>query len=147
VPFFNTPDPLCKNDVRASNLLFATLLLEIGEHLFWVIMRLLYLPGEHDPLWPGSGIWLLLVTLLKTAFYLAIRRGMLRAKVVVLVVCAYLAYTGTHLHNGYFANIYLDDPWGYSLLVLLKNLLLAAALVLMFKKPPAITPSAAARTS
>lgn len=135
MPVFHATDPLRKNDVLASNLLFATLLIELGERLFWVALAHFYLPGEHDPLWPDSSISLLLITLLKAAFYLAIRRGMFRAKVVVLVVCAYLAYTGTHLSSGYYAWVYVDDFWGYSLLVLLKDLLTLAALVLMFKKP------------
>ena len=55
----------------------------------------------------GSGISLLLLTLLKASFYLAIRRGMLRAKVVVLVVCAYIAYADTHPHHGYFVGVYV----------------------------------------
>jgi uncharacterized membrane protein len=147
VPLFRATDPLRKNDVLASNLLFAILLLELCEHLFWVVIRYLYVSSEHNPLWPGSGIWLLVVTLLKAAFYLAIRRGMLRAKVVMLVVCAYLTYAGTHFHHGYFAGIYFNDPWGYSLFVLLKTLMTLAALVLMFKKPHIVAPSTSARSS
>lgn len=145
MPLFRVTDPLRKNDVLAANLLFATLLLELCEQLFWVVLRALYFPSASDPLWPGSGVGLLLVTLLKAAVYLAIRQGMLRAKVVALVVCAYLAYTGTHFHEGYFAGIYFNDLWGYPLLVLLRNLLTLAALVLMFKKPQVAAPSASAR--
>jgi hypothetical protein len=147
MPLFRVTDPLRKNDVLASNLLFATLLLELGEQLFWGVMRAVYIPDAPDPLWPGPGVWLLLATLLKAAFYLAIRRGMLRAKAVVLVVCAYLAYTGTHFHEGYFAGIYFNDPWGYPLFVLLLDLLTLTALVLMFKKPQVVAPSASARAS
>ncbi|MDO7887938.1 hypothetical protein [Hymenobacter cheonanensis] len=141
MPLARPTDPLRKNDVLASNLLFVTLALWLGEQLVNVGLRYWLLPSEPTPLWPGAGIWLLLATLLKAAFYLAIRRGMFRAKVVVLLVCAYLAYADTHPHHGYFAGVYLADFWGYSLLVLFKNLLVLAALVLMFRKPPVVASS------
>jgi hypothetical protein len=134
-------DPLRKDDVLASNLLFATLLLWLGEQLVNVGLRVWFFPSEPDPLWPGSAIWLLAVLLLKAPFYLAIRHGMFRAKVVVLVVCAYIAYSGTHPHYGYFAGINVGNFWGWPLLVVLKNLLTLAALVLMFKKPQVVAPS------
>jgi hypothetical protein len=140
VPLFRSTDSLRKNDVLASNRLFTSLLNELGKWLFWIVLAHFYLPGEHDPLWPGPGISLLLIGLLKAAFYLAIRGGMFRAKAVVLLVCAYLAYTGTHHSIGYYAWVYLGDFWGYPLLVLLKDLLTLAALVLMFKMPP-VAPS------
>lgn len=68
---------------------------------------------------------------------------MFRAKVVVLLVCAYIAYADTHPRHGYFAGVYVDDFWGWPLLVLLKDLLTLAALVLMFKKPR-VAPSSTA---
>ncbi|MGI4759856.1 MAG: hypothetical protein ACRYF0_04065 [Janthinobacterium lividum] len=142
MPLLHATDPLRKNDVLASNLLFATLALSVAEQLFWAAYyywdQVVYV--EPDTFGRNRVIWLLLETLLKAAFYLAIRRGMFRAKVVVLLVCAYLAYADTHLHHGYFAGVYVNDFWGYSLLVLLKDLLTLAALVLMFKKPrPALS--------
>ena len=143
MPLLHSTVPLRKNDVLASNLLFATLLIMLGERLFWVALAHFYLPDESAPLWPGSGISLLLLTLLKASFYLAIRRGMLRAKVVVLVVCAYIAYADTHPHHGYFVGVYVDDFWGGPLLVQLQDLLTLAALVLMFKKPR-VAPSSTA---
>jgi hypothetical protein len=145
VSLLRATDPLRTYDVLAANLLFATLLLWLGEQLLNVGLRLWFFRAEADPLWPGGIIWLLAVLLLKASFYLAIRRGMLRAKVVVLVVCAYLAYADTHPASGYYAGVYVADFWGHPLLVLLKNLLTLAALVLMFKKPQVVTPSASAR--
>jgi hypothetical protein len=100
-----------------------------------VVIAHLYLSHKPDPLWPGSGISLLLLTLLKIALFYAIRRGMFRAKMVVALACAYLAYSGTHLRHGYLAGVALCSLGGWSLLVLLKNLLTLAALILMFTKP------------
>jgi hypothetical protein len=135
VPLFRSTDPLRKNDILASNLLFATLLLELGERLFLLALAFFYMHAEADALWARSEGWLLLAMLLKAAFYLAIRRGMFRAKAVVLLVCAYQAYTSTIFQYGYIVGVNFHDLWGYSLLVLLKDLLTLAALVLMFKKP------------
>jgi hypothetical protein len=137
VPLLHATDPLRKNDVLASNLLFITLAISIAEQLFLAAYyywdQVVYVQLE------GFGrnwvIWQLLYTLLQAAFYVAIRRGMFRAKVVVLLVCVYLAYAGTHLRHGFLAGIYLGDFWPYSLPLLLRNLLTLAALVLMFKKP------------
>ncbi len=143
MPLLRSTDPLRKNDVLASNLLFATLALSVAEQLFWAAYyywdQVAYV--QLDGFGRNWIIWQALHTLVLAAFYLAIRRGMFRAKVVVLLACAYLAYTDTHPYHGYFVGVYLGDPWGYSLLVLLKDLLTLAALVLMFKKPQATAPS------
>ncbi|MDJ0364747.1 hypothetical protein QMK33_06255 [Hymenobacter sp. H14-R3] len=75
--------------------------------------------------------------LLQASFYWAICRGVFRAKIVVLLACAYLAYAGTHWLHRYVAGVNLRVLWGCSLRVLLKDLLMLAALVLMFRKPRA----------
>jgi hypothetical protein len=137
VPLLRSTDPLRKNDVLASNLLFTTLALSVAEQLFlaayyyWDQVAYVQLDGFGRNWAVGQ----LLYALLQAAFYLAIRRGMFRAKVVVLLVCLYLAYTGTHLRHGFLAGIHFGDFYPYSLPLLLRNLLTLAALVLMFTKP------------
>jgi hypothetical protein len=126
---------LNRNDMLASNLLFVTLCLMLAERAFWGLVEYLYLPAEHNE-WQKSATKTLLVEVaFKFAFYYAIRRGMLRAKVVVLAVCIYLAYTDTHWQIGFVAGVNFADLWGYPLVVLAKDLITLAALVLMFRKP------------
>lgn len=140
MPLLYATDPLRKNDVLASNLLFANLALSVAEQFFlaayyyWDQVAYVQLQGFGR----NWVIWQMLSTLLQIAFYLAIRRGMFRAKAVVLLVCAYLAYTGTHLRHGFIAGIHFPNFWDHSLLVLLKDLLVLAALALMFRKPRAV---------
>lgn len=71
----------------------------------------------------------------KAGFYYAIRRGIRWAKVVVAVACLGLACTNTIWREGYVAGMNFTALPLYSLLVLLKNLLVLAALVLLLKKP------------
>jgi hypothetical protein len=140
VPLLRSTDPLRKNDVLASNLLFITLAISVAEQLFWLafaywdqVAYVIYvMPGTSSS---SRVVWQLLPALLQAAFYYAIRRGMFRAKVVVLLVCIYLAYKHIYPYRGYFTVVHIADLWGYPVLVLLKDLLTLAALVLMFKKP------------
>ena len=139
MPLLHATDPLRKNDVLASNLLFATLAISVAEQLFLAAYyywdQVVYVQLE------GFGrnwlIWEVLYTLLQIALYLAIRRGIFRAKMVVLLVCVYLAYVSTHLRHGFVAGVRFPDFWDHSLLALLKDVLTLAALVLMFRKPRA----------
>jgi hypothetical protein len=130
-------NPLRKNDVLAANLLFATLAISLGEQVFWWVLREGYYDRDYLPSsWPWYQWYLgpLLLGLLQASFYWAIRRGMFRAKVVVALACAYLAYAGTHWPRRYVAGVDFQHLWGYALLVLLQDLLTLAALVLMFRK-------------
>jgi FtsH-binding integral membrane protein len=143
VPLLHSSDPLRKNDVLASNLLFAALAIFLGEQLLWAYLAHWYLETSPLPN-PFGKTWFvtpLVLALLAGAFFYAIRRGMFRAKMVVALVFAYLAYTGTHVQYGYVAGVAFYDLLGYPLLVLLKDLLAPAALVLMFKKPRMVAPS------
>ena len=54
-------------------------------------------------------------------------------------VCLFVACSNTILAQGYVAGVAFRDLEGWPLLVLLKNLLVLAALVLMFTKPRAAT--------
>ncbi len=122
-----------KNDVLASNLLFAALLLALSEKLYFVTQTVLhrgYLPMSS--LWKDWVLWLL-EALAQIILYRAVRRGEQWAKSVVLLASLYYAYIGTQLACGYVAGVVLRHLDGWALLLLLKDLLTLAALVLMFK--------------
>jgi len=130
--------------VLASNLLFLVLLLWLGQRggQWWVSS----LPASSYHL-DATGSWqarlpmLLIFSFVKAGCYYAIRRGILWAKVIVAIACLYLAYAGTNWPQGYVLGMNFTALPLYSLLVLLKNLLVLAALVLMFKPPRVTGPS------
>jgi hypothetical protein len=85
VPLLHSSDPLRKNDVLASNLLFAALAIFLGEQLLWAYLAHWYLETSPLPN-PFRKTWFvtpLVLALLAGAFFYAIRRGMFRAKMVV----------------------------------------------------------------
>lgn len=128
-----------KNDILASNLLFITLAISIVEQLL-LATYYYWDQAAYVRIEPSISKWVggqLLWALLQAAFYYAIRRGMFRAKVVVALVGLYVVYTHSHGWIAYLANIHFADLLGYPLVVLLKDLLTLAALVLMFTKPRA----------
>ena len=148
MPLLYTTDPLRKNDVLASNLLFATLLLTVGEYLF----RLSIVLSSTDTLLPNSWApvtwwvvaWSLLFLVLRAGLYYAVRRGILGAKLLVAFFFVASAYFTTNWRYRIVAGVSLYNMEGYSWLALAEHLLAFAALVLMFKKPQVIAPSASA---
>jgi hypothetical protein len=138
VPLLRSPDPLRKNDVLASNLLFATLLILLGEYLYGWIM-----PGHHFNLemLPAAAPWWRILAILALTFlfrgglYYGVRRGLMLAKVFLILGFLAWLFKGTNWQQGYMAGVSFTHLTGWSLLALLRNLLTLAALVLMFKKP------------
>ena len=126
-----------KNDVLASNLLFASLIVAVIEQLCFAIYYY-WDQTTYATFEPSIGKWAggqLLWVLLQAAFYFAIRRGMFRAKVVVALGVLYVIYTHSRGWIAYLANLNFADLLNYSLVFLLKDLLMLAALMLMFTKP------------
>ena len=124
-----------KNDVLASNLLFVALAISLGETVYFLAQAAL--PRHHLPsgsLWK-SWVLCLLEVLAQVIFFRAVRRGEWRAKVVVLLTTIFCACLGTQLKYGYVAGVAFRHPDSWALLKLLQDLLVLAALVLMFTKP------------
>jgi hypothetical protein len=136
-------DTPTRNDILASNLLFATLAVLLCEHLYGWIM-----PGAHLNLemLPAAAPWwriLAIVTLsflLRGALYYGVRRGLLFAKLLLAIGFLAWVYKGTNWQQGHVAGVSFAQLTGWSLLALVRNLLTLAALVLMFKKSP-VAPS------
>jgi hypothetical protein len=143
VPLFRSLDPLRKNDVLASNLLFALLAISIVEQLVvtaFVRTANLPNPASAEDVWISVLVWcpLVLGWIMAGTCYYAIRKGMQWAKLLVLALFLGKVYFTTSLPDYILAGIALTHLLeGWQLLTLLKVLLNLAALVLMFKKPQA----------
>lgn len=129
-----------KNEILASNLLFATLpLMLLGRVARWTMLgyhaqvEAAYVPA----VFPIRNMlaWTVLMLLLRTSLYYGVRRGQLGAKLALLGLCAFSVYTSTSLANAFVVGLDLSYPSLWSLPVLLENLLTLAGLVLMFLKP------------
>lgn len=136
-----------RNDILASNLLFATLLLTLGEYLF--LWGVAIFASHNSPLpsdWLPATVtrstvaWSLLFLLLRASLYYAVRRGVFRAKLLVIFFFGAAAYFTTKWQYGYVSGVDFHNLGGYSFLALAQNLLTLAALVLMFMKPQAAAP-------
>jgi hypothetical protein len=144
IPIFGMPLSymhLRKNDILASDLLLTALAISVGETAYFLMQAAIhrgYLPTGS--LWK-SWVLCLLETLAQVIFFRAVRRGEWWSKVVVLLASLFYAYMGTQLNYGYVAGVafYHLDSW--ALLKLLKDILVLAALVLIFIKPRAAAPS------
>jgi hypothetical protein len=141
VPLFRSTDPLRKNDVLASKLLFALLAIAVIEQLVVSsIVRTSHSPkpvGTED-VWISIAVWapLVLGWLAIGGCYYAIRKGKPWAKLLVLTLFLWRVYSTTFLPGYIMAGIVLNRlPEGWQLVTLLKVALNIAALVLMFKKP------------
>jgi hypothetical protein len=131
--------PPRKNDILASNLLFAALAISSSETVYFLTQAALhryYIPTGS--LWK-SWVLCLLETLVQVILFRAVRRGEWRAKVVVLLGSLFYAYMGTQLDYGYVAGVSFWHLDSWALLKLLKALLVLAALGLMFIKPRVTT--------
>jgi hypothetical protein len=132
-----------KNDVLASNLLFATLLLSVLGELGMIESKVYDAQRAHLPVtihWGKLLTFLTLSVLVRIGLFYAVRRGLLAAKLLLVVSFVCWACAQTDWAAGQVAEIDFAHVWGYPLLVLFRNLLTLAALVLMFTKPqqPAI---------
>jgi hypothetical protein len=124
-----------RNNILASNLLFATLAILLGEHLYGWVM-----PGPHlnlEMLPAGAPWWRILAMLtlsflLRGALYYGVRRGLLFAKLLLTIGFLSWVYKGTDWQQGHIAGVSFVQLTGWSLLALMRNLLTLAALVLMF---------------
>lgn len=145
VPLLRSADPSRKNDVLASNLLFATLLLTVGEYLF----RLSIIAFSTGTLLPSSWTaitwwvvgWCLLFLGLRAGLYHAVRQGVLGAKLLVTLFFISAAYFTTNWRYRVVAGVSFYEMGGYSWLALVQHLLAVAALVVMFRKPRVTAPS------
>jgi hypothetical protein len=130
-----------KNDVLASNLLFAALILTIGEYIFRLGVVAFtgdtFLPSSWAPTtvtwWVLS--WYLLFLLLRAGLYYAVRQGVIVAKLLVAFFFIAAAYFTTNWRYRIVAGVSLYDMAGYFWLSLGQHLLILVALVLMFTKP------------
>lgn len=108
MPLLHPTDPLRKNDVLASNLLFATLAILLGEHLYGRLM-----PGPHlnvEMLPAGAPWWRILAMLsfsflLRGALYYGVRRGLLFAKLLLAIGFVAWVYKGSDWQQGYVAGV------------------------------------------
>lgn len=137
---------LRKNDILASNLLFASLLFPLSLRVYrWVSMgydaqtEASYVPAAFP--WHDMLMWTLLAVLVRCALYYGVRQGALGAKLLLLGVCLYTVYSSTDLSVGFVAGMDLASPSLWLLPIAAENLLTLAALVLMFKKPRAAAPT------
>lgn len=141
MPILRSTDPLRKNDVLASNLLFAFLAFAIAEQLLATGIVRMSAPsklGETESMWVNVAVWapLVLGWLAIGACYYAIRKGKLWAKLLVLALFLWRAYSTTFLPGYTLAGIVFNRlPEAWQLVTLLKVVLNLAALGLMFRKP------------
>jgi hypothetical protein len=139
VPLLPSAKPLRKNGVLASNLLFANLLLTVGEYLFRLSIIALdtgaLLPSPWAPVTWWVVAWALLFLVLRAGLYYAVRQGILGAKLLVAFFFIAAAYFTTNWRYRIVAGVSFHNLEGYSWLALVDHLLALAALLLMFKKP------------
>lgn len=138
-------DALNRNDVLASNLLFSVLAISLLEQLAAAYLRNIYvytptqtisLAGPTDWLVTAT-VWtpLLLGMLLAGLWYYLVRKGKLWAKIIVLVLFLWNAYSSTSIQDGVLLGVSLNHLLSWALLAWLKAALTITALVLMFRKP------------
>lgn len=133
-----------KNDVVASNLLFATLLSTLAMRAYrWAAVgydaqgEATYVPAAFP--WRDMLVWTLLALLVRSALYYGVRRGSLAAKLLLLGVCLHSVYSSTQVQNGFVAGMDFVSLSVWLLPTAAENLLTLAALVLMFRKPGVAT--------
>jgi hypothetical protein len=136
-----------RNDVLASNLLFATLAISLLEQLVAAYLRnrplYVYTPSQTISLasptnwFVTAAVWtpLLLGMLLAGLSYYLVRKGKLWAKIIVLVLFLWNLYSSTSIQDGVLLGVSLHYPLSWALLAWLKAALTLTALVLMFRKP------------
>jgi hypothetical protein len=137
-------DTPTRNDLLASNLLFASLLLSVLGEVGILGIRIFEASHVHSPIINhlGRGLAMLLLSVLvRASLYYAVRHGILAAKLVLVLGFLLWAYTKTNWAAGRVAEVDFAHLWGYPLLVLLRQVLTLAALVLMFRKPRMLAPS------
>ena len=131
-----------RNDVLASNLLFATLAIVVCEQVYGLLA-----PGTHfyaeglpatAPWWRKLAL-LTLSLLLRGAFYYGVRRGVLAVKVLLALGFVVWLCRSTEWQQGYVGGLNFAHFTGWAFLALLRNLLTLVAFVLMFRKPRVAT--------
>jgi hypothetical protein len=137
-------DAPSKNDILASNLLFATLaLLLLYQVAGWVSQALglpyNYFSHVNFTLLTVAGMGLFL--LIRWAIYQAVRRGFLAAKILVAIGFVVSLYNTTYWQQGIVAGANFTHFTVDSFVMLASNLLTLAALVLMFTKSRAVITS------
>jgi hypothetical protein len=130
-------EPSTKNDIRASNLLFATLgLITLLQVAGWVAQALM----PHQTYFHTIRLsWLTLggiavYLFVRGALFYAVRRGSLAAKLLLAVGFVVLLYTGTYWQQGVVAGVNFVHFNADSFVMLVNGVLTLAALVLMFTK-------------
>jgi hypothetical protein len=130
-------EPSTKNDILASNLLFATIgltvLLQVAR---WVAQALVPHQTYFHTIrfsWLALG-GIAVYILIRGALYYAVRRGILAAKLLLALGFVVLLYTGTYWQQGVVAGVNLVHFDADSFVMLVNGLLTLTALVLMFTK-------------
>lgn len=132
-----------RNDVLASNLLFATLAIIVGEQLYGLLA-----PGPHfyaaglpatAPWWRKLAL-LTLSLLMRGLIFYGVRRGVLAVKLLLAFGFVVWAFRNTYWQLGYVGGVDFAHFTGWAFLALVRNMLTLAALVLMFRKPRLATP-------
>jgi hypothetical protein len=128
-------DTSTRNDVLASNLLYASVGLFILYQVAGWVSQALALPTNHfSPMHftlPTVGA-LILSSLVRIGMAYAVRRGSLAAKILLALGFVVLLYNGTYLERGVVAGVDFAHFDVASLVLLLTGLLTLAALVVMF---------------
>jgi hypothetical protein len=137
-------EPSTKNDILASNLLFATIgltvLLQVAR---WVAQALVPHQTYFHTIrfsWLALG-GIAVYILIRGALYYAVRRGILAAKLLLALGFVVLLYTGTYWQQGVVAGVNFARFNADSFVMLANGLLTLAALVLMFTKSRVAAPS------
>lgn len=135
-------DASTRNELLASNLLFATLALTV---LFtaagWVAAAVVPLqtyfhPMHFNVLTAGAaGIFLLI----RGGLYYGVRLGAPAAKWLATIGFIVFLYLNTRWHAGMIGGVYFAPFTLGALLILANDLLTLAALVIMYKKPRVAT--------
>ena len=133
-----TPTPMnsaTRNDILASNLLYASVGLLILYQVAGWISQALALPTNYfSPMHftlPTVGA-LVLSSLVRVGLAYAVRRGVLAAKLLLALGFVVLLYNGTYWEKGVVAGVNFTHFGVDSLLLLLTGLLTLAALIAMF---------------
>jgi hypothetical protein len=130
-------EPSTKNDILASNLLFATLgLIILLQVAGWVAQALIPHQTYFHTIrfsWLALGGVVVYLVVRGGLFY-AVRRGFLAAKLLLALGFVVLLYTGTYWQQGVVAGVSFVHFNADSFVMLVNGLLTLAALVLMFTK-------------
>lgn len=128
-------DSSTRNDILASNLLYASVGLFILYQIAGWISQALALPTNHfspvhfNLLTVGA---LVLSSLVRIGMAYAVRRGVLAVKILLALGFVVLLYNGTYWEKGVVAGADFAHFDVASLVLLLTSLLTLAALVAMF---------------